>query len=647
MNLRRTVPFVATSTMGGENGRDGADDDQVLLLDRVEMRPTAASNAALLEKIDSSLALAGSCYGADEIEDLVEQQYGACLEYIYSHPVWSAVRSGQGAGFLRAYLLENRHYLAAAPFRMAGGIGSAARPDALQELQARHVVEEADHDRFFENALAEMGCPRDLVQAARPSPVTVEWIHLMRAVAGGDPFAAAVCSGLLEYTAGNRAAVTGWHEHVAASGQLSRSAVEAIFEHVRVDLGLGHGQNWRAAVRAAGVVSATALANVLNQVSTVAEMIVRWIGSLVSGVQGELVSHLPAVTSAGSGRRLLGGEVDGLPVWPAEILHTVVHGHPEWGAGARLAVAEAYVFEPAAVLPAGGAGQSAAPAAPPEATAPQTASPQTASPEAASRALAAPFADVLPARPSPGDLEKLVTGWMRTIDGHRLWSELTTRPTYPLVYGWLVENYHYVAAIWQHCGAGVAACPDPALRLELVHHLEEEFEHGELFRRGIDAAGSDRYHGLTVGTMRPLATTQAFVGLLTGLAQQDWKAYVLAVAYLQLSLRPGGESGGDGPAQRHTAFYQAVSAALPEATPLLSVMQEHDHEDTELGHGDDVRRLLGLLAEHDVGPESIAASALVPQLVWSFLDGVLEHYRRGDIAVIQRIGWHPERRNDG
>jgi len=635
MNLRRTVPFVATSTMDGENGGDGADGGgggQVLLLDRVEMRPTAASNAALLEKIDASLALApaSGCYGADEVEDLVEQQYGACLEYIYSHPVWSAVRSGQGAGFLRAYLLENRHYLAAAPFRMAGGIGSAARPDDLQQLQARHVVEEADHDRFFENALAELGCPRELVQAARPSPVTVEWIHLMRAVADGDPFAAAVCSGLLEFTAGNRGAVTDWHEHVAASGQLSRSAVAAIFEHVRVDLGLGHGQNWRAAVRAAGVVSARTLANVLNQVSTVAEMIVRWTGSLVSGVQDDLVSHLPAVTSAGSGRRLLGGEVDGLPVWPAEILHAVVHGRPEWGAGARLAVAEAYAFEPAAVLPAGGAGQSAAAATAPEAT----------SPEAASRALAAHFADVLPARPSPDDLEKLVTGWMRTIDGHRLWSELTTRPTYPLVYGWLVENYHYVAAIWQHCGAGVAACPDPALRLELVHHLEEEFEHGELFRRGIDAAGGDRYHGLTVGTMRPLATTQAFVGLLTGLARRDWKAYVLAVAYLQLSLRPGGE-GGDGPARRHTAFYQAVSAALPEATPLLSVMQQHDHEDTELGHGDDVRRLLSLLAEHDVGPESVAASALVPQLVWSFLDGVLEHYRRGDIAVVQRIGWHP------
>jgi pyrroloquinoline quinone (PQQ) biosynthesis protein C len=54
------------------------------------------------------------------------------------------------------------------------------------------------------------------------------------------------------------------------------------------------------------------------------------------------------------------------------------------------------------------------------------------------------------------------------------------RPTYTLVYGWLLQNYHYISAIAQHVCGAIAACPDPVIRGELVHHLEEELGHGEL-----------------------------------------------------------------------------------------------------------------------------------------------------------------------
>lgn len=622
MELRRTVPFIAVSS---------SENDLVILLDRVEAKLTAASNRALAGKVVASLSLGPSDgqYTAAQAEEIVQAQYESCLEYIYSEPAWRRIRDTGDSQFLRAYLLENRHYLAAAPFRMAAGVAAGPRPDRLIELQARHVVEEADHDVFFENALARLGCPRTLVRAARPSPVTVEWIHLMRSVAESGSLAAAICSGLLEFTAGNRSAVTGWHEHLVTSGQLPADAVAAIFEHVKTDLGLGHGANWRAALRAAGTVPAQTLADILNDTTLVAEMIDRWIRSLAAGIQDRVVERLPDLPPRPVTPALLGREADGLPVWPAGILDTVAHGHPENpGSGVAVTVALAYALgggERAAVLRDAAARESG-----PGHRAPER------SVESAAADLAAHFTE--PATPPAGaaGLEKLVLRWMRAIDGHRLWTELTTRPTYPLVYGWLVENYHYIAAIWQHCGAGIAACPDPRMRLELVHHLEEEFEHGAEFLEGMRRIHAEGYQGIPVTCLRPLATTRAFTGMLRGLAQRDWKAYVLAIAFLQLSLTV---SAGR-PAGKHAGFYRAVSERLPEAEPLLRIMQHHDDEDTQLGHASDVRRLLELLSAHELTTETISAASLLPQLAWGFLDGILEHYARGEAAVVQRVGWH-------
>jgi len=505
-------------------------------------------------------------------------------------------------------------------YRMASGITDALRPSTLVRLQAHHVVEEAGHDEYFENGLAALGAPRELLRVARPSPVTVEWIHLMRTVAGYSPLAAGICSGLLEYTAGDNAAVKGWHTLLVEHGLLPQSAVEAIFEHVETDLGLGHGSNWRKAIRAARVVPAEELADWLNAVTLVAEMIVRWLDSLDTGLSGEVVTALPGLAPQPTADpRVHSGEVDGLPVWPAEVYASYVHGPRTGTPGVRRTLALAYAF----------AGDVQA-AAPTTATSPVT----------AARDLVDRCAQTWhPGDADGDDLVKLVTGWMSAIDGHELWRELADRPTYPLVYGWMLENHHYVAGIWQHAGAAVAACPDPLIRAELVKHLTEEFNHGRMFLRGIEHGRGERYAGLGVTASRPLPTTVAFVGTLRELAQRNWKAYVLALAFLQLSL----SAGDKGVHERHESFYDSVFEALPQARALVEAMRKHDREDTKLGHGDDTRDLLRMLAErHGADRETVAHAALIPQLTWSFLDGILSHYRHGDAAVYQRLGWHVE-----
>ncbi|MFD0885305.1 hypothetical protein ACFQ08_12185 [Streptosporangium algeriense] len=604
--LRRTVPFITPKDQG-----------HVLLLDAAEMPLEAAEAPGLLDAVRRPIGLgpADSCLSADLVEQLVEAQYEACLEYIYGHPVWREFREGTAREALYAYLLESRHYLAAAPFRMASGITDALRPSKLVGLQAHHVVEEADHDVYFENGLAAMGSPRELVRQARPSPVTVEWIHLMRTVAALSPLAAAICSGLLESTAGDRDAVSGWHTMLVDSKQLAQDVVQAIYEHVETDLGLGHGSNWREAIRAAKVVPAEDLADWLNATTLVAEMIMRWVNSLASGLSGEVVTQLPNLELQSS-PRTLGGEADGLPVWPAEVYDSFVHGPRSTNPLVRRSLALAYGF-------AGGVGDRT----------------RSDSKTAAAMAgtLTASTARGWNGETTQADLEKLIESWMTAIDGHRLWQRLVEEPTLPLVHGWMVENYHYVAGIWQHTGAAVSACPDTAIRAELVKHLIEEFNHGKMFLRGIERARGSRYQGLSTDQMRPLPTTAAFVGTLRELGQRDWKAYVLALAFLQLTLSTAGKEIHS----RHEGFYRALFDRLPESEPLVSAMRRHDAEDTKLGHGDDTRALLQLLCErHDISSDSIAGAALIPQLAWSFLDGILEHYRHGEAAVLQRVGWH-------
>src|SRR5215470_4547920 len=613
MKLRRSTPFLArpTTSVASQDGR-------VLLLDMVEIPPAGAGNTKLIGKISASLTLGAgdAAVGAERAIALVDDQYEACLEHIYSHPLWGDWRAGRRRERLLAYLIENRHYLAAAPLRMAPGIGGALTPNELNQLQARHTVEEADHDTFFENALHALGCPRHLVRAARPSPVTTEWIHLMRAVAEVGPLCAALCSGLLETTARNKAAVRHWHEMLVQSGMLDESVVSAIFAHVETDLGLGHGSNWRDAIRATQVIPVRELAECLNGISLVAEMIVRWLDNLADGLAAELVQQMPTLAmSPEVPPRSLAADVDGLPVWPATILRTISHGADSDRPAVRSTLALAYAFDGTLAAQSGGAGAA------------------DAAHDFAARLAPVPDDDLV-----ANDPVKLVESWLVAIDGHELWTELAEGPTSALVVGYMLENRHYVASIWQHTGAAIAACGDPVVRAQLVHHLDEEFDHAALFRGGIEPYLRENYPGVPFDALRPLSTTIAFTGALRGLAQRDWQGYVLALGFLQLSLRMGADGTPD---QRHTGFYERLLAALPQASPLILAMRRHDEEDSKLGHGSDTREMLTtLVGRHHVTAESVRLAAIVPQLAWSFLDGIQRHFAAGDTAVVQRIGWH-------
>jgi hypothetical protein len=296
---------------------------------------------------------------------------------------------------------------------------------------------------------------------------------------------------------------------------------------------------------------------------------------------------------------------NGLPVWPAEILHSVAHGH-SLPPGAREVISLAYHFDDRV---AGDAGIHAEVV------------------EAAAdmhTRLSASEVDLS----SLATLEAGLRNWLRTIDGHRLWADMVEQPTFALVGGWLLENYFYLSAAARHVSAAIAACPDPVIRRELLHHLEDEAEHGRLLKAGLGAAHSP----VVVELCRPLPTTIAFIGYLRELASLDWKAYCLAIGYLQYSYAVS--------ATRHADFYQAVGTKSPDTRPLLDAMRRHDSIDQNLGHEGEVTRLISLVRErHPLNQVTLARAAVLPQLAWSFLDGIRSHYTQGPSSLAQRIGW--------
>jgi pyrroloquinoline quinone (PQQ) biosynthesis protein C len=589
--LRRSAPFLVTT--------EDLPNPAGLRLDNLVVVPDTRLEQRLVERVAESLDLAAVAehLPAEVAIEIVGEQYEACMDFMYSHPVWERFRAGECERAMLAYLLESRHYLHAAASRMAPGPSGAHRVGAARAL-AEHVVEEADHAVFFENGLSELGCDPSVMAGCRPSPVTLEWIYVMRALAARDPLVAGVCSGLMESTAADKDVIRGWHKMIVDNGLLTQRATDAIFEHIKLDMELGHGGNWQEVIEVEAPVCTTRLHEALNGACTVAEMLFRWFGVLDSGLSGDAVWIAPSIQVGPRPSPLdaVDPAFNGLPVWPAEILHQVTYG-ADAPAGARAALALAYHFD-ARVTQGSDALLEAANSIP-----------------------------RVDGRNDEASLETITKAWLSTIEGHRLWQQLE-RGSFPLIYGWLLENHHYLSAAVRHVAAAIAACPDPLIREVLVKHLDDEAHHADILRKGLDACVPD----VRPADSRPLPTTAAFLGCLRDIAAADWKAYCLAIAFLQFTLSPGDP--------RHDGFYESALASCPEAKPLIEAIRGHDRVDIGGCHEEDIRRLLKLLDDrHEVDPTSIARASVIPQLAWSFLDGIRTHFVHGEVAIAQRLGW--------
>jgi len=595
--IGRSVPFAV---------RAGSIRESAWLLDPYSFPVRQVPSKALLSKVRNSLdlSLLGDSFPAVVAEKLLADQYDACMTFMFEHPLWEQTRSSRGSEALSAYVLETRHYLHAAPWRMAPGAASALTDLPLAAHLAEHVVEEADHARFFEDALTRLGCSVRSVRSAEPLPGTLEWVFLMRGLSHSSALVAGIASGVMEYTANDRTLINAWHQNLKDKKLLPSAVIEAFRRHVDLDEELGHGNNWREMLHEQAVIDAKSLARSLNAAATVAEGVDRWSDQAVEGLAATAVHEMTSIDDAHSEESLdvvdpiLGARF----VWPAEVLHQVAYGGGE-PLGFRRVVAQSYFL----------AGNGGA-----------VTSPVSVEAKRLKKRLA-----VRVERPRTEEgWSEMLREWQRCVDGHRLWSEMESAPDDSLAYGWLLENFHYLGASPLHVAAAVASCPDVALRASLVKHLAEEAGH----ERMLLGALSKRMPKALVLLQRPLSSTTAFTGLLADLARSDWKAYVLALGFLQFTLSTDG--------RRQRSFYDQVGKGRPGTKALLGAMRAHDREDARLGHNRDAAEMIKrLVSRHEVPAESLGRAARIGTLAWSFLDGIRRHYSMGPSSIVQRMGW--------
>ncbi len=625
--LNRTSPFLAHSL---------ASDRSMLLLDRFEL-PLGGVPAEIWAKIDTSVDLRpfGPLVQPSTMIALMSEQFAAAGEFVYGHPLWEAIRHGDRSA-LHAYMLETRHYLSAASARMSPSVVRHIGLSPLNLLLSQHLIEEWDHAKFYSAALAAIGCSRDLVAASRPMPATIEWIHATRHIGYVSGLNAAMCSGFMEHSSTEIDAVNGWHDMLVSEGLLPAGANTALVGHVDTDVAFGHVDNWKHALTEHGPLRTAEAASALNAVATLAEAIYRWLSSLHQGLAGSVVKGVQLLTETStdtssdmvdpgldtggaatdSAERAAVADADdrdmnvaiydGLPVWPAGLMRTVSWGDPTLTPAARVVTGLTYAL---------GADDDPLPRVPLSSLV---------------RDNAARLASASDSTDSVAALDHEASTWLRSIDGHELWTAMTDEPSDALITGYVLENYHYLASAAGHVGAAIASCTSGAVRAKLIAHLEDELTHCYMLERKlIEIAGVE-----CPSSTRPLPTTVAFVGFLQNLAHQDWKAYLVVSTYLQRSLSETRDNG------RGSGFYAEVAKRSRIGAELLAALRDHDEIDEGLGHDDrPTERLADLLALGPVSADSVRHAAVAPALAWGFLDGIVQHYRHGPEAVRQRRAW--------
>jgi len=596
--LEYTVPFMTDHDVHGK----------ALLVDKIMIPSSRTINKDLFDLVSSKINISylGDSIPTEVAIELIESQYNTCLNYIFSHKIWSVLRSGGGKDILLAYIVENRHYLFAATSRMSSGAAYSSEIHPYTFILSEHLLEEEDHNVFFEKALEVLGVPSEVLEATRPSPQTVELIQLMRSLSARHPLVSAVCSGLMETSAKNREAVKGWHQMLIDSGIIDAKAVESFFAHVELDIKLGHGDCWRNVLNTFKRINTETLCECLNAVTLVAEQLYRWFGSFESGLSGSYATIANGVHNIDSGStENCGLDVifNGSPVYSSKILDLVTYGKAELSESVSRVVSLSYFINPSLhsyEINEEGDILSAA-----RKLSRSTSTPAIVSSEGVT-------------------LKDQVLSWMMCIEGHSLWQSMIDAPNDDLIGGYIAENYHYLRSSASHSMSAIYSCTNSKIRSMLVKHLREEERHCEI----LGSTLTD--NGIRYQSLRPLATTVSFVGFLKELAITDWVAYSIALSFLQLSIENN--------SQKHSEFYAQIKKSSASAGGLIEAMKEHDAIDEGLGHVIDIENLLDALAIHEMPRASINRAALVCTHVWSFLDGIDKYYSTLN-SLNSRIGW--------
>jgi pyrroloquinoline quinone (PQQ) biosynthesis protein C len=212
--------------------------------------------------------------------------------------------------------------------------------------------------------------------------------------------------------------------------------------------------------------------------------------------------------------------------------------------------------------------------------------------------------------------------WLRPIYDHPLWGKIVEgTATRAQVIGFAFEKYHYIEGAYEHMAIG-AANATPEMMPHLARHFIEEYNHGDIYRKGLQSLFPDE----VILSAQPLPSTRALVNFLSESAARNSFAYYAGNELLQLTENTGDDDAG----QAVNAFYAGMKKHYPYTERLINSFLAHTHADQKLGHDDVFQQMCASvppLTGREVR-EALEVTRSMAEHLRLFLDGIDIFYQR-------------------
>jgi pyrroloquinoline quinone (PQQ) biosynthesis protein C len=212
--------------------------------------------------------------------------------------------------------------------------------------------------------------------------------------------------------------------------------------------------------------------------------------------------------------------------------------------------------------------------------------------------------------------------WLRPIYEHPLWEKIVEgRATRAQVLGFAFEKYHYIEGAYEHM-AIAAANASPEMMPHLARHFIEEYNHGDIYRKGLQSLYADE----VILSAQPLPSTRALVNFLSESAARNSFAYYAGNELLQLTENTGEDEAG----QSVNAFYDGMKKHYPFTERLINSFLAHTHADQKLGHDDVFQQMCASippLTRKEVR-DALEVTRSMAEHLRLFMDGIDVFYAR-------------------
>ena len=173
---------------------------------------------------------------------------------------------------------------------------------------------------------------------------------------------------------------------------------------------------------------------------------------------------------------------------------------------------------------------------------------------------------------------RYVSHWLREVYAHPLWEKMVTgKATRAQVIGFAFEKYHYIEGAYEHM-AFAAANATPEMMPHLARHFIEEYQHGDIYRKGLKFLFPDEL----VLRSQPLPSTRALVNFLSECASRNSFGYYAGNELLQMTENTSDESESSS----IDSFYDALRKHYPYMKRVVDSFIAHTNADQKLGHKD-------------------------------------------------------------